>query len=70
MINNIKIRQCDLKKVLDFLNKECTNHIINISTNYPKITFISEQVNGEKVEIILSDDSYYMSPLRIRQEKL
>lgn len=68
--NRLQVRESDLKRVLESLSKECPNHLITIVVDHPKVTFLSEDAKGNKVEIVLRDDQYYMLPVRIKQEPL
>lgn len=68
--NRVRLKEQDLKKALETLNKECPNHIVVIEIDYPKVTLTSEDVRGSKVELVLRDDEHYMLPVRIKSEPL
>lgn len=70
MVNEIKVKEEDLKKVLEVLSKDCPSQFIKIVINYPKIHFISDDGKGNIVELIIRDQEHYMSPSRVKQEPL
>jgi len=69
-VNNIKVREADLKKVLETLSKECPGEFVTITLNYPRITFESTDTKQTKVTILIRDDEHYMSPVKIKEEPL
>ncbi|HEY8390184.1 MAG TPA: hypothetical protein VIL26_04445 [Clostridia bacterium] len=67
-MEKIKIREGDLKRTLELLNKECPGEFVYISVNFPVLTLVSYNKNNEKLEIQLKDDAYYSSPKKIKEE--